>query len=161
MQYVYSFKTRYGVVHAELGPVFMVSPSHLEMLWSALTGICRAQDCRRAIVERSARFRDLRVTEVAGTRDLLCGLEAPELRVVFCLYGLHADEFVAPFALLAASEGCVLHHFSEIDAAFAWVGDAFAEDLAVARLRAESRQAAAAEHAQPGEAPAGSPARVA
>jgi len=161
MQYVYSFKARYGVVHAELGPVFMVSSAHLEMLWSALTGICRAQDCRRAIVERSARFRDLRVTELAGTRDLLCGLEAPDLRVVFCLYGLLADEFIAPFEVLAASEGCVLHHFTEIDAAFHWVGDAFAEDLAVARLRAESRHAAAADSTHSADEPATSPARVA
>ena len=51
--------------------------------------------------------------------------------------------------------------FTEIDAAFAWVGEAFAEDLALARLRAESRHANGDEPAEARDGTAQPPARVA
>lgn len=161
MQYLYTFKTRYGVVHADLGPVFMLSSMHLEMLWSELTATCRAEGCRRAIVERSGRFRDLRANELGGQGDLLCGLEGADLRVAFCLYGLEGDDFFDSFVTFATAAGCRVRRFEQLDRALGWVGEAFAEDLALARQRADAQTAAAAASSSAPDSAAAHTARVA
>ena len=122
MQYLYTFKTRYGVVHADLGPIFMLSSSHLQMLWAELVQTCRARDCQRALVERSGRFQDLRATELGNEGNLICGLDGQGLRMVFCFYQMLADEFVAAFTAFAATTSCTLRRFETLDDAMAWVG---------------------------------------
>ena len=140
LQYLYKLKTRYGVAHVDLGPLFTVSRLHLQMLWSELVQTCRAEGCSQVIVERSSRFRDLRASVAASQGDLLCGFDAEGLRVGFCLYNQACEDHLAEFAAVAAVLGCTVQHFETIDEAIAWVGtaqqtpQAAPDDQAIVRL---------------------------
>ncbi len=136
LQYLYKLKTRYGVAHVDLGPLFTVSRLHLQMLWSELVQTCRAEGCSQVIVERSSRFRDLRASVAASQGDLLCGFEAEGLRVGFCLYNQACEDHLAEFAAVAVVLGCTVQRFASIDEAIAWVGTAqqTPDDQAVVRL---------------------------
>lgn len=133
LQYLYKSKTRYGIVHVDLGPLFMVSRLHLQMLWQDLMRIAEADGSRQAIIERASRFRDLRTSVAAGQGDLLCGLDAEGLRAAFCLYNAACDDHFAEFAAVATPLGCSVQHFSGIDEAIAWVGMAKTEATQDAR----------------------------
>lgn len=122
MQYLYKLRTRYGVVHVDLGPVFMISRLHLELLWRELRATAQGDGELRAIVERRTRLRDLRAEETAGAADLLCGLEAHGLRVLFMLNGAHEADALAELAALAQDAVCALQRFPALDDALNWAG---------------------------------------
>lgn len=122
MQYLYKFRTCYGVVHVDLGPVFMISRLHLQLLWRELRATAPGGGELRAIVERRTRLRDLRAEETAGAADLLCGLEAHGLRVLFMLNGAHEADALDELAALARHSVCALRRFPALDDALNWAG---------------------------------------
>lgn len=122
MQYLYKLRTRYGVVHVDLGPVFMISRLHLQLLWRELRATAQGGGELRAIVERRTRLRDLRADETAGAADLLCGLEAHGLRVLFMLNGAHEADALDELAALARDAVCALQRFTALDDALNWAG---------------------------------------
>jgi len=122
MQYLYKLRTRYGVVHVDLGPVFMISRLHLQLLWRELRATALGGGELRAIVERRTRLRDLRADETAGAADLLCGLETHGLRVLFMLNGAHEADALDELAALAQDAVCALQRFPALDDALNWAG---------------------------------------
>lgn len=126
MQYLYTLKTRYDVVHVDLGPVFMTTRQHLELLWRELLETCATRTSAtgtvQVIVERRTRLRDLRANEDGEAGDFLCGVEAEGLRVVFCLYGEGGADTRAEFAALTQSIACALRLFPTVENALRWAG---------------------------------------
>ena len=122
MQYLYTMKKRYAVLHVELGPVFMFANPHLRLLWDEVVDTCRAEGSQQVLIESRNPLRDMRDDDTVSRGDFIGGLEQPGLRAAFCLYNYPLDGPAREINLFAAANACRSRVFERIEEAVSWIG---------------------------------------
>lgn len=118
----YALSQMHDLAHVAWPDRYTMSLQTLLPMWQDVLGFCDGRRLRRVLVEGHAPTRDMRPIDAFQHGAHLARIEAPGLRVAFCLYDFEPDVVTWLFARTANEGSCTVEFFRELPASLRWVG---------------------------------------
>ncbi len=118
----YTISQVHEFVHVAWSDRFAMSLLTLMPMWRDVLRFCRKRRLHRVLIEGRAPIRDMRPIDAFRHGCYLSTLEAPGLRIAFCLYEFEPDVVTWLFARTANEGPCSVEFFRELEPSLRWLG---------------------------------------
>jgi len=116
-----TLEPREGYLYLHLPPGFVMTPSSMAELWTAMSKACREHNLRRVLVEGDNLRRQLTPMESFDHAGLAARL-MPGLSVACCFRGFRPDEQTEFFRTAAMNRGVRVEFVQDLNEALRWLG---------------------------------------
>jgi len=109
------------LIQVSLPPDFHITLSSMMALWKAVLELGHRTGIHRVLVEGRGFTREMRPIDAYRHGNYLAQLEAPGLRIAFCLYEFEPDVVSWMFTRTANAGASTVEYFRNLDDALRWV----------------------------------------